>query len=59
MQEDITKEPTVNIIKEMTHLENQINIQILKYEKLKAEIIRRFPMIEECDELKLKIKNSR
>ena len=56
MQEDITKEPTVNIIKEMTHLENQINIQILKYEKLKAEIIRRFPMIEECDELKLKIK---
>ncbi len=63
MREDITKKPLVEIITEMTRLEQEIGLkQIknekelalmeLKYERLKLEVIRRFPDIEKQEVFK-------
>ena len=44
MEEDITKKPLYEIMTEMQFLEQEIDIKILQYEKLRLEIIRRFPL---------------
>lgn len=54
--EDLKKEPTVNIVKEMTKLDYQIDLSILKYEKLRLEMVRRFPQLEEQEVFKQKKK---
>lgn len=54
--EDLKKEPTVNIIKEMTKLDYQIDLLILKYEKLRLEMVSRFPQLEEQEVFKQKKK---
>lgn len=63
--EDITKKPLVDIIKEMTYLEQEIGLKqireskeldlmILKYERLRLEVVRRFPFVEKEEEFKEK-----
>ena len=67
MQEDITKKPTAEIIKEMTFLEQEIGLKQIKhekeialmelrYEKLRLEVVRRFPIVEKEEEFKKKVK---
>lgn len=41
--EDLTKKPLVDIIKEMTKLDYDINMKLLQYELLRREVIRRYP----------------
>lgn len=50
--EDISKKPTIDIITEMSDLERDINLSILKYEKLRLEIVKRFPNLNKYDEFK-------
>ena len=54
---DITKTPLVEIMKEMTRLDNEISLLMLKHEKLRLEVIRRFPNLEINEEFKRKDKN--
>lgn len=54
--EDLKKEPTVDIIKEMTRLDYEIDLLTLKYEKLRLEMVRRFPQLEEQEVFKQKKK---
>lgn len=56
MEEDITKKPLVQIITEMTKLDNEIELMLLKREKLRLEVIRRFPTLEVNEEFKPKSK---
>lgn len=53
-EEDITKVPLPALITEITFLEQDIDMKIMKYEKLKKELIRRFPVIEQEDVFKTK-----
>lgn len=53
-EEDITKLPLPALITEITFLEQDIDMKIMKYEKLKKELIRRFPVIEQEDVFKAK-----
>ena len=65
MEEDITKKPLVEIITEMTRLEQEIGLKQIKnekelalmelrYERLRLEVVRRFPIIEQNEEFKKK-----
>lgn len=56
MEEDITKVSTVKLINEMTHLDHQIDLLLLQYEKVRLEVVRRFPQVEEHEEFKKKEK---
>lgn len=53
---EIEKKSTTDIIKEMTLLDQQIDLMILKYEKLRLEIIKRYPGLENKEEFKKKNK---
>lgn len=53
---DITKTPTVELIQEMTRLDHEIDIKLLQYEKLRLELVRRFPPLENSEEFKKKEK---
>ncbi len=53
-KDDITKVPTVDLIKEMTKLDQDIELLMLKYEKVRLELVRRFPSVEETEEFKPK-----
>lgn len=53
-EEDITKVSLPALITEITFLEQDIDMKIMKYEKLKKELIRRFPVIEQEDVFKTK-----
>lgn len=66
MEEDITKKPLVEIITEMTRLEQEIGLKKiknekelalmeLKYERLRLEVVRRFPIVEKEEEFKKKV----
>lgn len=63
MEEDITKKPLVEIITEMTRLEQEIGLKQIKnekelalmelrYERLRLEVVRRFPIVEQKEEFK-------
>lgn len=52
--EDLSKTPTVDLIKESTMLEKEINLKILKYNLYIAELVRRFPMLEKEKEFQQK-----
>ena len=54
--EDLTKKPLVNIIEDMTKLDNEIDLLMLKYDKLRLEVIRRFPQVENEDAFKQKVR---
>lgn len=43
--------PLVNIINEMALLEQDINLKLIKYEKLRTEVCKRFPILEEREDV--------
>ena len=66
MEEDITKKPLVEIITEMTRLEQEIGLKQIKnekelalmelrYERLRLEVVRRYPIVENEEEFKKKV----
>ena len=54
--EDLKKKPLNEIIPEMTRLEQEIDLMVLRYEKLRLEVIRRFPHLENEAVFKQKVK---
>ena len=54
--EDITKKPLVEIITEMSKLDKEIDLKLLQYEKLRLEVVRRFPFVEQDKAFKPKQK---
>ena len=67
MQEDISKKPLVEIFKEMSFLEQEMGMKQLKhekemeklslyYERLRLEVVRRFPFVENDEAFKKKEK---
>lgn len=52
--EDLNKKPLVEIVQEMTYLEQEIELKMLRYEKLRKEIIKRFPQTKDMEEFKIK-----
>lgn len=55
--DELKTKTLVDIMKEMTRLDNEISLLMLKYEKLRLEVIRRFPNLEINEEFKRKEKN--
>lgn len=66
MQEDISKKPLVEIFNEMSFLEQEIGLKQLKYEKemekmilyyerLRLEVLRRYPILKDKEEFKPKV----
>lgn len=55
MENNIKTTPTIELIRELTSLEREIQINILKYDKCRLELIRRFPSAD-LDEIEVKIK---
>lgn len=45
--EEITKKPTYEIITELTRLEQEIDLKIMKYNILAKEICSRFPILKQ------------
>lgn len=56
MEDELQKTPLADIFKEMSKLDQEIDLKILRYEKLRLEVIRRFPPLEEAFEFKPKVK---
>ena len=56
IEQDITKRSTVELIADFTIFEQQIDMLTIKHEEIRKELIRRFPMIEDNEEFKSKIK---
>ena len=67
MQEDISKKPLVEIFKEMSFLEQEMGLKqirhekemekmMLYFEKLRLEVLRRYPILENEDAFKKKEK---
>lgn len=54
--EDLSKLTTVQLITEMTYLDQEIDMKLLRYEELRGEIIKRFPQVAEREEFKKKVK---
>lgn len=56
MEDDIQKTPLVDLITEISRLDQQIDLLILKYEKLRLEVVRRYPMVDNTDGFVKKIR---
>lgn len=54
MEEDITKKPLVDLMTELSITDQKIELLMVRYELLRLELIRRFPMFEEREEFKKK-----
>ena len=54
MQEDISKKSLVEIIKEMTFLEQKIQLEVMKYNLLSIEFLKRYPNFKDNEEFKEK-----
>lgn len=54
MEEDITKKPLVEIITEMSKLEQKIQLEVMKYNILANELTRRFPDLKNNEEFREK-----
>lgn len=52
---DLTKLSTLNIIANMTTLEQQIHLIIVDYNKMAQEMVRRMPKLQESNEFKPKV----
>lgn len=52
--EDLTKISTVALLEKMRFMELEIEKQVLIYNKIRLEIIRRFPTIKDNEEFKEK-----
>lgn len=53
-EEDITKVPLCDLITEITYLEQEIDIKIMRYETIKRELIKRYPVIDNEEIFKTK-----
>lgn len=51
----LTTNPTVELVTELSKLEQEIDLKIMKYNLLRAELIRRFPITEIEETFKPKI----
>lgn len=56
IDEDLSKMPLVELIKGLTLLDQQIGLTVLRYNKLRDEIIKRYPLLEEDEAFRLKDK---
>ena len=54
MEDDIRKKSTASIIHDITLLDRQIDLLILKHEKMRLELIRRFPKLKEDENFQSK-----
>ena len=54
MEDDIRKKSTASIIHDITLLDRQIDLLILKHEKMRLELIRRFPKLQEDENFQSK-----
>lgn len=55
MKEDYSKTPLIDLLDEMNHLEQEINMKLFIYEEMRKEIVNRFPPIEKEDAFKPKV----
>lgn len=55
IEEDLSKTPTVELITRMTYLNQEIDYKLLKLEKIRVELVRRFPQVENSPEFQKKI----
>lgn len=46
MEDEIKKASTTQLVSELTNIGNEIDMLNFKYEKIRLELIRRFPKIE-------------
>ena len=51
---DITKKPTYEIVRELSYLEQKIQLEIMKYNLLAIELTTRFPDLKNNEEFKEK-----
>lgn len=54
--DDLSKMTTVDLITEMTHLDQEIDIKLFRYEQLRQEVFRRFPKVQNSGEFPKKVK---
>lgn len=52
---DLSKTSLIEIMEEMTKLDKNIELSLLKYERLRLEIIKRFPYLEKEEGFKKKV----
>ena len=53
--EEINKKSTADIIQEMTYLDQEIGLMMLRYNKLAKEITARFPQVKNDEVFKPKV----
>lgn len=46
MNDDIEKTSTIELIKDLTYTERKLELYMLKYNLIRAELLRRMPMLE-------------
>lgn len=46
MNDDIEKTSTIELIKDLTYIERKLELYMLKYNLIRAELLRRMPMLE-------------
>lgn len=51
MNNKYLKTSTVELMTELTYLEQEINLKLMKYEEIRKELCARFPMLEENEEM--------
>ena len=54
MQEDLTRVSLIELMSNLKLLDNQIKLLTLKQEKIKLELTRRFPTLQDVEEFKPK-----
>lgn len=54
MNKEYETTPLNKLISEMTRLEQEINLALIKYENIRQEVCNRFPFLEEEEEFKPK-----
>lgn len=51
MNNKYLKTSTAELMTELTYLEQEINLKLMKYEEIRKELCARFPMLEEKEEM--------
>lgn len=51
MENNYSKTSTPELMTELTYLEQEINLKLMKYEAIRKELCTRFPTLEEEEEL--------
>ena len=51
MNNKYLKTSTAELMTELTYLEQEINLKLMKYEEIRKELCERFPMLEEKEEM--------